>query len=103
MPCTACQYCMNCPSGVNIPQNFAIVNNVASDKGGIYRWQIKESYKKLANSPGKLNKEKTNGNALVCTECGVCVPKCPQSINIPEELKKVNMVLGQGKKPREVF
>jgi len=103
VPCTACQYCMNCPSGVNIPQNFAVVNNVASDRGGIYRWQIKESYKKLANSPEKLNKEKTNGNALVCTECGVCVPLCPQSINIPEELKKVDMVMGQGKKLWEVF
>jgi len=103
VPCTACQYCMNCPSGVNIPQNFAILNNRAMDNSTLSRWRMKRSYKRLADSPEKLNEDKTNGNALVCTECGICVSKCPQSINIPEELKKVDMVIGKGKKVREVF
>lgn len=103
VPCTACQYCMNCPSGVNIPQNFAIINNVASESGGWYRWNIKRSYRKLVGDPDKLNAEKSNGNASICTECGVCVSKCPQSINIPEELRKVDLVMGKGRKVKEVF
>ncbi len=104
VPCTACQYCMNCPSGVNIPQNFAILNNAANKgKGSFFQWMIKRSYKKLANKPEKLNNDKTNGNAAICTDCKICIEKCPQGINIPQELKKVNAVLGKGKKLKSVF
>jgi predicted aldo/keto reductase-like oxidoreductase len=31
----------------------------------------------------------------MCTECGICLPKCPQGINIPAELKKVDAILGK--------
>lgn len=103
VPCTACQYCMNCPSGVNIPQNFAILNNAFLEKHFYYRWKVKQSYKKLAITQEKLNQEKTNGNASLCTECGICVPKCPQGIDIPEELSKVSMVFGEGQKIRDVY
>jgi len=103
VPCTACQYCMNCPSGVNIPQNFATINNLAIEKGRMMRWNIRRSYKKLVGDPAKLNKEKTNGNAAVCTDCKICVEKCPQGINIPEELEKVDLVLNQGKSLKEVY
>ncbi len=102
IPCTSCQYCMNCPAGVNIPENFAILNNTAS-KGGVFRWNIKRSYKKLANNISKLNDNKTNGNASLCISCNKCIPKCPQGINIPEELRKVHDVLGKGKKVESVF
>jgi uncharacterized protein len=104
VPCTACQYCMKCPSGVDIPQNFAILNNAAKKgKGSFFQWMIKRSYKKLADKPKKLNSSKTNGNAAICTDCKVCIEKCPQGINIPEELKKVNAVLGKGKKISAVY
>lgn len=32
--------------------------------------------------------------ASSCTECGNCVPMCPEMINIPEELKKVKKLFG---------
>ena len=102
VPCASCQYCMNCPSGVNIPQNFTILNNVAMDNSTLSRWRMKRSYKRLIDDPEKLNEDKTNGNARICTECGICVSKCPQSINFPEELKKVDMVLGKGKKLKDI-
>jgi len=35
IPCTSCKYCLPCPSGVNIPQNFAILNNVALEKSNV--------------------------------------------------------------------
>lgn len=98
VPCTACQYCMNCPYGVNIPQNFALLNNVSMEKSLLMKWLLKRSYRKLAKKPGKLNHDKTNGYATLCTQCGACVPKCPQGINIPEELKKVDAALGSRKK-----
>jgi predicted aldo/keto reductase-like oxidoreductase len=31
----------------------------------------------------------------VCVQCGQCLPKCPQSIDIPEELAKVHAILGK--------
>lgn len=90
VPCTACKYCMPCPFGVNIPQNFAYINNMASRNAFFHNVPIRWNFRKLTRNSKKLNAEKTNGNAVLCTECGACVKKCPQFINIPEELKKVN-------------
>ena len=74
--CTACKYCMPCPSGVDIPTNFRIYND----------------YQKFQNAASAkwnfANLEK--GIASACIECGACMTKCPQHIEIPEQLKKVN-------------
>jgi predicted aldo/keto reductase-like oxidoreductase len=80
IPCTACEYCLPCPSGVNIPEIFAIYNDMLmyGDQGRarmFYGW-VDE-------------KERAN----LCTECGECLEKCPQGIEIPDWLKKVHEVL----------
>jgi len=93
VPCTACRYCMPCPYGVNIPQNFAIWNNVSMNDKGWQSGRIKRSYRKLARTPAKVNLEKPNGSAAVCTKCRACVPKCPQEIDIPNELVKCEAAL----------
>ena len=103
VPCTSCKYCLPCPSGVNIPQNFAILNNVALEKSNIRKWLTKRDYKKMANSPKKLNKEKSNGNASLCINCGICLEKCPQEIDIPDELKNVHLILKKGKKISDIY
>jgi predicted aldo/keto reductase-like oxidoreductase len=95
VPCTGCEYCMPCPHGVNIPQNFAILNNVSLEKGWVRRFQTRRAYRKLAGNMHKLDFENPNGNASVCINCGECVEKCPQEINIPVELEKVNAILGK--------
>ncbi|MFA7128890.1 MAG: aldo/keto reductase [Sphaerochaeta sp.] len=79
--CTGCKYCMPCPFGVDIPGNFALWNK--------YRmFQDFESVKKSWENP-----EVQSTRPPVCTECGQCLPLCPQHINIPEDLKKVQMEL----------
>lgn len=107
VPCTACQYCMPCPFGVNIPENFALVNSANCEANNIqdrlFQWFDKRKYRKLVSDRSKVNKEKPNGNASLCTNCGQCVSKCPQSINIPEELKKCHQVLGEKKDITQVF
>lgn len=95
VPCIGCEYCMPCPTGVNIPQNFAILNNYSLEQGWLRRFQVLRKYKKLVGSKDKLNQENPNGNALLCVNCGECIPKCPQDINIPEELEKVHAILGK--------
>ena len=94
VPCTACSYCMPCPHGVNIPQNFAILNNVSMEDGRIGRWRVRRGYRGLAGSRKKLDVENPNGNATMCTQCGECLEKCPQEIDIPAELEKVHAILG---------
>ena len=83
------------PAGVNIPQNFAILNNVSLESNRLMRWRVRRSYRKLAGEKDGADKENPNGNASLCIDCGKCLEKCPQEINIPVELEKVHAILGQ--------
>ncbi|NTW72084.1 MAG: aldo/keto reductase, partial [Eubacteriaceae bacterium] len=74
--CTACGYCMPCPHGVDIPTCFAMYNNY-------HMFGVEEGYN-MRMAPQQ--------KASACVECGLCVPNCPQGIEIPEELKKVKAV-----------
>jgi predicted aldo/keto reductase-like oxidoreductase len=100
--CTSCRYCMPCPSGVNIPENFASVNN-ANGPASLQQWIITRRYHKLTTKPQRVNHQEPNGAASLCIKCGVCVPKCPQGIQIPIELEKVDLVMGRKRKISEVF
>jgi hypothetical protein len=95
VPCTACEYCMPCPAGVNIPQSFAILNYVSLENDRLMRWQARRGYGKLVGSKEELNKDNPNGNASLCVACGKCLGKCPQGIDIPGELEKVHAILGR--------
>jgi len=107
VPCTACKYCMPCPSGVDIPQNFALLNNKSLGGGKAFmnkliQMQIMSSYKKLAKNKADLSSAKKSGSASLCINCKVCISKCPQQINIPDELQKVVAVF-EKKKPVSNF
>jgi len=100
IPCTFCLYCQPCPSEVNIPQNFRLLNELL--------WTENEEdqftkYQSLAKSEEELKTMENNGNASLCVQCGECVEKCPQMIDIPNELEKVHSVLGEKQKISEVF
>jgi uncharacterized protein len=118
VPCTACKYCMPCPAGVNIPQNFALLNNkslasftnsaiglsLRNITGRITQWLITRNYKKLSKKktnrpagPTDHTAINDNGRASLCTKCNACLPKCPQKIDIPRELEKVVSVFEKGK------
>lgn len=102
VPCTSCLYCMPCPSGVNIPDNFVMLNQFNHSKG-LRRILARRKYKHLASKEKDLIIKDPNGNATFCTECMECIEKCPQSINIPEELKKVHKILGEKKEVSEFY
>lgn len=74
--CTACEYCMPCPNGVDIPGCFRFLNNASM-------YGFDEGMKFVYNT---YNAE---GKASKCCDCGECTEKCPQQIPIPEKLKEV--------------
>ncbi len=100
IPCTFCLYCQPCPSGVNIPQNFRLLNEllwIENKEGQIAK------YNSLAKSEEELSNMEDEGNASLCTKCEECLEKCPQMIDIPTELEKVHLVLGEKQEISDVF
>ena len=81
VPCTACEYCMPCPFGVDIPGVFRVYNQafVYDDLEGSRSGYIK-------NFP-------ESEKASSCTACGACEPTCPQKIKIIDMLKEAHAVL----------
>lgn len=76
--CTGCGYCLPCPYGVDIPLSFSYYNDKIIFKKRIY-YSVFYLLKTTENK----------SYASVCTKCGVCESKCPQSIPIMEELDNV--------------
>jgi len=80
--CTGCGYCMPCPSDVNIPRIFDIYNKMHMFG------DAEEARFRYAVSMGGLL-SKTSSYASQCIQCGECVEKCPQYIEIPDLLEIV--------------
>ena len=83
--CSGCEYCMPCPVGVEIPRIFGLYNQgktTGKPRGvqRIYRSMEKDTL------------------ASACIGCQACVKKCPQKLNIPEELKKAHAYLSPRRK-----
>ena len=81
VPCTRCGYCMPCPNGVNIPNNFRWFNS-----GMMYNMEAARSrYRRMAEEE----------RASACIQCRQCEELCPQSIFVSEWMPQVDAVLGQ--------
>lgn len=78
VPCTGCRYCMDCQYGVDIPGVFEVYND----------YKKSENKQIASRSYFTFMDEKEQGGN--CQKCGECVTKCPQQINIPEELRKIH-------------
>ncbi len=85
VPCTGCMYCMPCPFGVDIPRAFSDYNNKYFSEKPLST--LLYLYRSVGGSSGKKS------SADMCTSCGICVKKCPQSIDIPFELKNAHKAL----------
>ena len=101
--CTECQYCMPCPYGLDIPGIFGHYNRCVSAGerlGSINDENYREARRAFLigydRSVPKLRQ------ADHCLECGLCKPNCPQRIDIPKEMRRVNLYVEQLKQGLEI-
>jgi uncharacterized protein len=81
--CTGCRYCSPCPSGVDIAGCFEIYDNF------YLSGNEKEAKLMYAAKPGGIIRGDVPGYASQCVQCGQCLEKCPQHLDIPAFLKAV--------------
>jgi len=77
--CTVCGQCLPCPQDVNIPEILRLRNLVCAFDMRVYgefRYNLLDGSNDWFHGlPGNR-----------CTECGDCLPKCPENLAIPELL-----------------
>ncbi|MGK7944146.1 MAG: aldo/keto reductase [Microcystaceae cyanobacterium] len=93
--CRQCYQCLPCPEEINIPEilrlrNLALAYDMRSY--GQYR------YRMLENAGHWFTGKKGDK----CTECGDCLPRCPQKLNIPRLLNDSHQRLN-GKPRRRLW
>ena len=89
VPCTNCRYCVPCPNNVEIPRIFQLYNDAVM-YDDIRTGQF------MYNGPFGIPQDQRADN---CVECGECLEKCPQNIEIPDWLKKAHEALYQEMPP----
>lgn len=91
VPCTSCEYCMPCPYGINIPGIFSHYNKCINE-GNMPSSSQDDDYRKARRAflIGYDRSVPRLRQANHCIGCGQCSPHCPQSIDIPSELHRID-------------
>jgi predicted aldo/keto reductase-like oxidoreductase len=94
--CTECQYCMPCPYGLDIPGVFGHYNRVVS-AGNILKSSKDEHYKQARRAflVGYDRSVPQLRQASHCIGCDICKPHCPQKIDIPVEMRRIDLYTEQ--------
>ena len=107
VPCTACQYCMPCPYGLDIPGIFRHYNSCVNEG-----YVVTEPTNKEGTDSAEFSREmkayrkarrayllsydraiEKNRQANRCIGCGKCVSHCPQNIRIPNEIHRIDHLI----------
>jgi len=75
--CSECRYCLPCPAKVAIPYVIGTYNEAIMFND---RDRHKREYELFIPEPNRAGK---------CTNCGVCLTKCPQHIDIPKQMRLI--------------
>lgn len=91
IPCNDCKYCMPCPYGIDIPAVLLHYNKCLNE-GNIPSSAQDPRYREARRAflVGYDRSVPRLRQASHCIGCGQCVPHCPQSIDIPKELHRID-------------
>ncbi|MGM9804992.1 MAG: aldo/keto reductase [Candidatus Aphodosoma sp.] len=91
VPCTACKYCMPCPYGLDIPGIFQHYNKCVNE-GNMPENSQSENYRQARRAflVGYDRSVPRLRQANHCIGCNRCVHHCPQGINIPKEMQRID-------------
>jgi len=91
VPCNECNYCMPCSYGIDIPGILSHYNKCVNE-GSIPEDAGSPDYRKARRAyliSYDRSVEKLR-QANHCIGCGKCIPECPQRINIPKTLARID-------------
>lgn len=91
IPCNDCKYCMPCPYGIDIPAILTHYNRCVNE-GYVPRDSQDPAYRK-ARRAFLIEYDRhvpRLRQADHCIGCGQCKPHCPQRIDIPKQLHKID-------------
>ena len=96
VPCTDCQYCMPCPYGLNIPAIFAHYNKCINE-GNVPKSAQDPDYQRARRAflIGYDRSVPRLRQASHCIGCRQCVSHCPQTIDIPQQLHRIDHFVEQ--------
>ncbi len=91
IPCNDCKYCMPCPYGLDIP-SILLHYNKCVNQGNVPESAQAENYAEARRAflVGYDRSVPRLRQANHCIGCGRCAPHCPQSIDIPAELRRID-------------
>lgn len=96
VPCTACQYCMPCPYGLDIPAIFSHYNKCINE-GRVPSSSKDPEYERLRRAflVGYDRTVPRLRQADHCIGCRQCVKHCPQGIFIPGKMEEIDRYVEQ--------
>lgn len=91
IPCNDCKYCMPCPYGLDIPGILTHYNKCVNE-GNMPENSRSENYREARRAflVGYDRSVPRLRQADHCIGCGRCVKHCPQSIDIPKEMQRID-------------
>ncbi len=101
IPCNACDYCMPCPYGIDIP-GCILHYNKCLNEDLILKSVRDKNYREARRAylVGYDRSVPRLRQASHCTGCGQCVPHCPQRIDIPAQLRRIDAYVEKLKQDR---
>lgn len=91
IPCNDCKYCMPCPYGIDIPA-ILLHYNKCINEGNMPSSRQDENFLKARRAflVGYDRSVPKLRQANHCVGCNQCSPDCPQGINIPKEMQRID-------------